>query len=321
MKDSFGRKLNYLRISVTDRCDLRCRYCMPECGVENIPHGEVLTYEETARIVRIMASLGVTKVRLTGGEPLLRKGITDLVRMISGTDGITETVMTTNGVMLSEKADDLIASGLKRVNISLDTLDRDVFRRLAGRDRLLDVTKGMDAAYSAGLGVKINCVPIRGINDTGLADIALISKDRAIDVRFIELMPIGCGAGLSGIPSGEVLSYLQERFGDFEPLQNDPASPAERFRFGGFTGSTGFISPMTHKFCDRCDRLRLTSDGFLKLCLQYPAGADLKTPIRAGCSDSELTDIILGAVSKKPSAHRFTEADMTDSRKMVQIGG
>ena len=322
MKDSFGRTIDYLRISLTDRCDLRCIYCMPAEGVENIPHREILTFEETARLVRIMAGLGVRKIRLTGGEPLIRRDICSLVAMIDAVDGIEEICLTTNGTTLSDHAVMLRDAGVDRINVSLDTVDRDVYKRITGADRLDDVMRGIDTAYGLGIPLKINCVPIRNINDSEICSIALLAKDRAIDVRFIELMPIGCGKELNGILSDEISAMLAERFGDPKDAYDmDVSSPAVYHRFEGFRGRIGYISPMSHRFCERCDRIRLTASGYLKLCLQYPAGADLKTPMRNGSSDEELADIIKSAILQKPRAHSFSDRDATDDRKMVQIGG
>ncbi|MBR4224172.1 MAG: GTP 3',8-cyclase MoaA [Oscillospiraceae bacterium] len=322
MKDSFGRTIDYLRISLTDRCDLRCIYCMPAEGVENIPHREILTFEETARLVRIMAGLGVRKIRLTGGEPLIRRDICSLVAMIDAVDGIEEICLTTNGTTLSDHSVMLRDAGVDRINVSLDTVDRDVYKRITGADRLDDVMRGIDTAYGLGIPLKINCVPIRNINDSEICSIALLAKDRAIDVRFIELMPIGCGKELNGILSDEISAMLAERFGDPKDAYDmDVSSPAVYHRFEGFRGRIGYISPMSHRFCERCDRIRLTASGYLKLCLQYPAGADLKTPMRNGSSDEELADIIKSAILQKPRAHSFSDRDATDDRKMVQIGG
>ena len=322
MTDSYDRNIDYLRVSLTDRCDLRCTYCMPKCGVDNIPHKEILTLEETARIVRIMAGLGVKKLRITGGEPLIRRNVTGFVKLVSNITGIEDICMTTNGTRLSEYASQLKAAGLHRINISLDTTHRDVFSKITGTDMLGKVLEGIDAAYDAGFPIKINCVPMKGVNDKNLDSVALLAKERPIDVRFIELMPIGCGKEHTGIRSDTVLHQLEENFGKAEPYERtDMSSPAEYYRFSGFCGNIGFISPMSHKFCRYCDRARLTSNGFLKLCLQYPDGADLKTPLRSGCSDDELSEMILAAVRKKPLQHSFSDTDMTDDRKMVQIGG
>ncbi len=322
MTDSFGRELDYLRISLTDRCNLRCSYCMPAEGVKNIPHCEILTLEENARIARVMASLGVKKIRLTGGEPLIRKNVVRLIEMINDTDGIDEICLTTNGLLLSGNAAALRKAGLSRVNISLDTLDEAVFRRITRSEEQLDrVLDGIAAAVEENIATSINCVPMAGVNDSELDRIALFSEKAPVDVRFIELMPIGRGRTHKGISSAEVLKKLEERFGKAELLPNDGHSPAMYYCFGGFVGRTGFISPMSHKFCDSCNRLRLTSDGFLKLCLQYPQGIDLKSPLRNGCTDRELADIISEAVKMKPREHSFCDTDMTDKRKMVQIGG
>ena len=322
MKDAHNRVLDYLRISLTDRCNLRCSYCMPRCGVDNIPHDEILTFEEICRISRVMADLGVTKIRLTGGEPLVRKGFTDLVRALGEIPSLEEITLTTNGVLLAQNVKCLREYGVKRVNISLDTLDRQVFSRLTGSDDLDKVLDAIDTAYGCGMGIRINCVPVAGINDTELGAIAAIAKDRQIDVRFIELMPIGCGRAMRGIPSDSVLNTLEQRFGKAQECgRTDISSPAVYYSFEGFAGNIGLISPMTHKFCQYCNRLRLTADGYLKLCLQYPAGADLKTLLRQGISDKTLADIITDTIQKKPLAHSFAQQCEGDERKMVQIGG
>ena len=322
MKDKFGREPDYLRISLTDRCNLRCGYCMPRCGVESIPHKEILTLEETARIVRIMAGLGVKKVRLTGGEPLIRKNITGFVEMITKIRGIEEICLTTNGILLSSMAAELKAAGLDRINVSLDSTDREIYRKITGEDRLSEVLSGIEAACDAGFPLKINCVPIRELNSSGLDDVAELAKERPIDVRFIELMPIGCGKNFKGISSSEVLDILEKRFGKAVLLKGDEHSPAVYYRFDGFAGKVGFISPISHKFCKSCNRLRLTSDGFLKLCLQYPAGVSLKRPLREGASDDELAEIIVRSVETKPLEHSFTaENSGSDQREMYRIGG
>ena len=322
MKDKFGRELDYLRISLTDRCNLQCGYCMPKCGVENIPHREILTLEETAQIVNIMAGLDVKKVRLTGGEPLIRKNISGFVGMLRQIKSIEEICLTTNGILLSSMAAELKAAGLDRINISLDSTDTDIYRKITGEDKLSEVLKGIHTAYDTGFALKINCVPIKGINENDLDSIAEFAKERPIDVRYIELMPIGCGKKFMGIPSSDVLNILEKRFGRAELLTGGEHSPAVYYKFGGFAGKVGFISPISHKFCESCNRLRLTADGFLKLCLQYPAGVSLKKPLREGLSDDDLANIIVREIENKPLEHSFsTENNNSDKRGMYRIGG
>ena len=320
MKDRFDREQNYLRISITDRCDLRCSYCMPRCAVKDIPHTEIHTFEEIARIVRVSASLGIKKVRITGGEPLVRKNTPELVKMLRGIDGIEELDMTTNGLLLSRYAGELRSAGIDRINISLDTTDRDIFQKITGTDGLDKVLHGIDTALGEKIKLAVNCVPVAGVNDD-ISDTALYALEKGIDIRFIELMPIGCAKGAAGVPSDEVLSRLINRFGEPVPEQPVTGSTAVYYRFRGFGSRVGFISPISHKFCKYCCRLRLTSDGFLKPCLQYPQGTDLKALIRSGCSDDELSEAVKAAVWNKPEAHSFSSGDLTDSRIMSHIGG
>ena len=322
MKDSFGREISYLRISLTDRCNLSCGYCMPSCGIKHISESDILTIEETARIISVMASLGVCKIRFTGGEPLLRKELMDFVHIARDTDGINEVCLTTNGVLLPQYAEELRNAGLDKINISLDTLNSETFYRITGKNSLDNVLKGIGFAIDTGFQVKLNCIPMREINNTELDRIASISKELPVDVRFIELMPIGCGKKYTGITSDEVLSILEKRLGKAELLKKtENTSAALYYQFSGFSGKTGFISPLSHKFCKDCNRARLTANGFLKLCLQYPVGTDLRTPLRKGCTDDDLAYILTEAIKNKPAEHSFSEIEITDMRKMVQIGG
>ncbi|MBQ8979399.1 MAG: GTP 3',8-cyclase MoaA, partial [Oscillospiraceae bacterium] len=319
MKDIYGRELDYLRISVTDRCDLRCMYCMPGESVEYIPPRSILTYEEIARTVRIMAGLGVKKVRLTGGEPFVRRDILTLVQMIRQTDGIQTVGITTNGITLGDAADKLKEIGADSVNISLDSADPLTYRQITGHDCLDKVLNGIDKALSLDMHIKLNCVPVRGINEKDICGLAEFARQFPIDVRYIELMPIGCGRQLQGVPSDEVLGVLEKRYGKAVPQAgSEISSPAVYHRFSGFRGRIGFISPMSHKFCMGCNRLRLTADGFLKLCLQYPAGADLRRHLRDGSSDEDIRELILETVKKKPLEHSFVHDPSGDGRKMFQ---
>ena len=325
MLDQIGRTIDYLRISVTDRCNLRCSYCMPKQGIESVPHDSIFTFDEIYKIVRIMVALGITKVRFTGGEPLVRKNLVSLISDVSHILGIKDIAMTSNGVLLGENLDALKAAGLKRVNISLDTCDRDNFIRITGADEYVRVTKAIDYAVDLGLGVKINCVACQEFNENELEEIAAIAKDKPVDVRFIELMPIGCGRAYHGIPSDEILRRLEKEYGACTPVDVSSGNgPAQYYSFQGFVGKVGFISPMSHKFCRECSRIRLTSEGRLKLCLHYDTGIELKPLLRQGYSDDAIKMRILEAVKSKPESHSFEKTDREvhiEHRKMVQIGG
>ena len=324
MLDRFGRQIRYLRISVTDRCDLRCVYCMPEHGVEHLPHSALLSYEQIVRLARLFAELGIDQIRLTGGEPLVRRGLPQLVRALKDVEGIRTVNLTTNGVLLAEQLPALLAAGLDGVNLSLDTLDRAQYAALTRRDELPRALAGLEAALAApGLTVKLNCVPV-GDNDSQLVPLAALARDRDLAVRFIELMPIGLGATLPRRTQAEVLEHLEEAFGPALPCaQTGGAGPGHYVTFPGFRGRVGFISAMTHQFCGSCNRVRLTATGFLKTCLQYEDGADLKALLDAGADDAALRGAIEEAIFHKPAQHHFAapRAPGDERRNMNQIGG
>lgn len=325
MTDGFGRNIDYLRISVTDKCNLRCRYCMPKEGIVLIPHQELLTLEEVYRVVRIMAGMGLRKVRITGGEPLVRKNVAKLVCDINGLPGIEEIAMTTNGVLLGERVEELKAAGLKGVNISLDTLNPETFKRITGSDCHRQVMEAVDKVLGQGLKLKINCVPCRGLNEKDLAELASLAKEHPVDVRYIELMPVGCGRVFQGIPSDEILRELEAHYGKAQPaLTKRGNGPARYFDFPGFCGKVGFISPISHKFCSECNRVRLTAEGRLKLCLNYDRGLELKPLLRGGATDDQIRREVEAALLMKPKEHDFKhigEREDSEKRKMVQIGG
>ncbi len=338
MQDGLGREIDYLRISVTDKCNLRCRYCMPPHGITPLAHEEILTLEEIFRLVGIMEQQGIRKVRLTGGEPMVRKNLPWLVEQIHGLCGIREIAMTTNGTLFAPQAKVYREAGLTAVNISLDTLDPERFRCITGCDRadraagVDSVLRAIDAALEQQLRVKINCVPCVEMNGEDIEGIAMLAEDRPVDVRFIELMPIGCGKEYTGIPSKEILKRLEQRFGKaiaFSEKVNMATGPAEYYQFPGFSGRIGFISPISHKFCRECNRVRLTCEGRLKLCLHYDRGLELKPLLRSGASDEEIGRQIINALKEKPSEHHFREkaageelpGGVEEQRKMVQIGG
>ena len=325
MKDQFGREIEYARISVTDRCNLRCRYCMPECGVKKIPHAEILTLEEVLRVAEIFSRLGIRKIRLTGGEPLLRKNLSTLVRELKNLSGIEQVTLTTNGVLLKNFAPELIAAGLDGVNLSLDTLDENIFADLTRRKLFGKVLEGLQT-LDKNLSVKINCVPLRGVNDGEILRLAALAEKNFIKVRFIELMPIGCAweSGLRGIPTAEIFSKLEKTFGQLVPVRekNSLQGPAKYFQPKNFVGQIGFIDALEHKFCGSCNRVRLTAEGFLKTCLSFDAGLDVKKLLRAGVGDEELSEKISDAIYHKPREHFFDgDKKFRDKRQMYQVGG
>ena len=325
MLDKLNRKIDYLRISVIDRCNLRCVYCMPEEGIESIPHDEILTYDEILRICEIVSELGIRKIKITGGEPLVRKDIVNLIRDIKNIDKIEQVTLTTNGILLHEMLDDLYDAGIDAINISLDTLNKDNFKKITRRDGLEKVLMSIDKAYDLGIRVKINCLAIRDFNLRELVEIASFAKDREIDVRFIELMPIGFGKKYTQIDNDGILSILESRFGTFEIVTEKRGNgPAKYYRNQNMKGCIGFISAISHEFCESCNRIRLTSSGFLKLCLHYNKGIDLKEPIRNGISDEDLKKLIHDTIWNKPISHKFghaSEEQDIELKNMVQIGG
>ncbi len=323
MIDGQGRTIDYLRISLTDRCNLRCAYCMPPEGVPCLSHEEILRLEEIGYLTEIMAGMGLKKVRLTGGEPLVRKNVTSLIRQISHIPGIETVAVTTNGILLPKMLSDLKDAGLKAVNISIDTLDEAVFQKITGAILLKEVLEGIDIAYASGLKVKLNCVPVMEFNSEEPVRLAAFAKDRFIDVRFIELMPIGCGRFYTRITSEEILESLEKVYGKATRLPYEGKGPAQYFSFEGFKGRIGFISPISHKFCSECNRLRLTSDGKIKLCLYYKDGVDVRDLIRNGADEGRIREAIEEALRLKPREHYFCEPDKgnTEVKKMSQIGG
>ncbi len=320
--DSFGRSINYLRISVTDRCNLRCLYCMPPEGVPQMPHSEILSYEEIRTVVRVAAELGINRVRLTGGEPLVRAELPKLIKMISQVEGIEELSLTTNGTFLKKYVMELKQAGLSRVNVSLDTLKADKFRYITRLGKLETVLEGIEAAKEAGFEpVKINTVIMRGINDDEILDFARMTYEDGWHVRFIELMPFKGVAEF--VPSVELRQHIS-LLGKLESCVSMTGNgPATYYRLAGAKGAIGFISPLTEpSFCSRCNRMRLTPDGKLRPCLLGEDEIDLKLPLRNNASMEELKRLILKAVVSKPEHHHLMGGNVRlVNRKMSQIGG
>ena len=324
-KDAFGRAMTYLRISLTDRCNFRCVYCMPALGMKFQPKDEHLSDDELLRLIGLFARVGVTKVRLTGGEPTIRRGIVDLVRGIKSFPGISEVSMTTNALLLGRLADDLADAGLDRVNVSIDTLDPDRFKAMTRGGRLDLVWQGIEAADAAGLRpIKLNTVVVKDQNDFEVADMAALTIDRPWQVRFLEIMPLeGVGdvhdEGL--VSSEETQARLEARFGPLAPVETDAADPARLWKIPGAAGTIGFISPVSEPFCAACNRVRLTADGKLRLCLLRPDEGDLRDVMRAGADDETLERAIRAAIWRKPWGHGLAEGERETVRGMSQIGG
>ena len=323
--DRFDRTINYLRISVTDRCNLRCVYCMPPFGERKLRHKEILRYEEFLRIVRIAIKLGINKVRLTGGELLVRKGIQEFVPMLAALNGLDDVSLTTNGVYLKDHLDMLKAAGIKRINVSIDSLDRAKFKRITRFDYFTRVWEGIEKARDMGFHpIKLNVVMMKGINDNEVLDFGRLASEQPYHLRFIECMPVGLQANsLAFIPNSDIEKTLVNEFGPLIPVssgQND--GPATRYRFDGGKGEIGFISPISHSFCQDCNRLRLTANGLLLPCLLSDRELDIKDPLRRGCLDEELIEIFLEAVKSKPKCHPLSlDNHRKVYRKMCSIGG
>ncbi len=326
LRDAWGREIKSLRVSVTDKCNFRCRYCMPAEGLEWLGRDELLTFEELARLVGVMASMGVEEVRLTGGEPLVRRDLPVLVSLLAPIPGVTDLSLTTNGVLLDRYAGPLVEAGLRRVNVSLDSLSHVRFAEITRRDALDRVLAGLQAAeaYPELSPIKVNCVAIRGFTEEEVPAFAELARRKPYVVRFIEFMPLDADQAWRGddvLTGGEIRALIEEHW----PLEEIPAkasSTARRFRFADGTGEIGFVNPVSEPFCSTCDRIRLTADGQLRTCLFSRREWDLKTPLREGASDEELAALVRWAVQHKELKHRINEPGFVRaSRSMSQIGG
>ena len=323
MLDRYGRVINYLRISVTDRCNLRCFYCMPE-GVQDVGMKNILTFEEIWEIVRTGVSLGITHIRITGGEPLMRKGCVDLIRGIREIPGVETITMTTNGVLLENYGKQLKEAGVDGVNISLDTLDPEEFYKITGKRELQEVLAGIRAAKTAGLPVKLNAVNRKELDPIPLVRYA---QEENLPIRFIEMMPVGYGKKYVGRSNEELRETLEAVCGNAECMTNREelsrmgSGPAVYYQFSDLKVPVGFISAIHGKFCDTCNRVRLTAEGYLKLCLCYDEGEDLRRVLREGEKEN-LRTIMEQTIFRKPAAHCFEHpAEMTETHEMVKIGG
>ena len=344
MIDLYERNIDYIRIYITDKCNLRCKYCIPEEDIKSTLNNEILTFDEIIKICISASKLGIKKIKITGGEPLLRADVPDLIKSIKNIPGVDNVTLTTNGIFLSDKARDLKKAGIDSINVSLDTLNKSKFKDITRRDGFDKVIDGIKRSIKLGIKIKINCVPIRNFNYDEINDIAAISKDNNIDVRFIEMMPIGIGNLFNSISNKEILKIIEKNFGEFKIWNRDNNNfsilqdenekqhlknfsdngPATYYQNDNFKGRIGLISAVSNEFCPNCNRIRISSDGFLKPCLCYSDGIDLKTLIRNGISEEELTLLIKNGILNKPEKHDFNKLSKSDNlevKSMSQIGG
>ena len=327
LRDGWGREIRSVRVSVTDKCNFRCTYCMPAEGLEWLGRSEILTFEEIARLVRVLASLGVDEVRLTGGEPLVRRDLPKLVSMLSEIPGVRDLSLTTNGVLLDRLAGPLVAAGLKRINVSLDSLSHVRFAELTRRDALDAVLRGLEEAerYPELRPIKVNCVAIKGFTEEEVPALAELARRKPYVVRFIEFMPLDADEMWREdqvLAGGEIRALIEERYGPLVELPAKASSTAKRYGFADGIGELGFVNPVSEPFCSSCDRIRLTADGQLRTCLFSRREWDLKTPLRDGSSDEQIVAALRNAVAHKELKHRINERGFVRaSRSMSQIGG
>jgi len=325
--DLLHRRIDYLRISVTDRCNLSCAYCKPRAEMKVLPHREILSYEEILRLVALAVPLGISRVRVTGGEPLVRRGIVEFISALNALGGLEDISITTNGVLLDEMADALFNAAKPRLNISLDSLHADKFRKITGSDNYEQVWRGIKRAEELGFfPLKLNMVPVRGMNDDEVADFARLTLDRRFHVRFIEYMPIGDDDRWNRdacVPADEVRATIEREVGPLKPFASgNSAGPSINYQLPGARGVIGFISPITRHFCESCRRLRLTADGKIRPCLLSDTEIDVKSSLRRGCDDAELERLFRIALELKPDRHRVNESGaFSFKRTMSKIGG
>ncbi len=323
--DRYNRSLSYLRISITDRCNLRCKYCVPLSPITMLSHDEILRYEEILRVVKVGVAHGISKVRVTGGEPLVRLGVYDFLRQLTDIEGLNDVSLTTNGVLLKDNIDKIKAAGIKRINVSLDSVQSKNFKTITGRDYYHKVWDGLEAALQSGFDpIKINVVVLNGLNEGELLDFAGLSIKYPFHVRFIEYMPIGQSNFRETQPllTPDIKKIISS-LGELVPVNNkENDGPAERFKFKNARGEIGFISPISHHFCSQCSRLRLTANGMLRSCLLSDHQVDLRAHLRNGCSDEKISEILLDTVRNKQLKHTIKESNPTKiSSQMSAIGG
>ena len=325
MFDEFARNIDYLRISITDRCNLRCVYCMPQEGVCPLKHDEILSYEQIVHLCQLFARLGVHKVKITGGEPLVRKDCVALIKAIHDIEGIDNVTLTTNGLYLKEQLPALIDAGIRSINVSLDTTNELLYEQITRFNGAKKVVEALHEAAKTALNVKVNAVPLAEVKDEDFYSLVELAKEEEIHVRFIELMPIGLGQSLKGQSQAELMARIEARYGKLTPYPKQLGNgPCVYYTLAGFKGKIGFIAALSHKFCSQCNRVRLTADGMLKTCLQYDLGCNLKAMLDRQCSDEEILEAIRQTILHKPKSHHFESCEVDskkEKRMMSQIGG
>ena len=324
MFDSYNRKIDYMRISVTDRCNLRCKYCMPSDGVDFISHNEILTYDEIIRLIKIATKLGITNIKITGGEPLVRKDVMGLIKNIKNIDKIKSVTMTTNGTLIKEHIDEIVDSKVDTINVSLDTLDKEKYKEITGFDKIDDVIEGINLLVNSNIKTRINVVALKKFNFEEIIKLSDFTNGKNIDLRFIELMPIGLVKDEESYNEEEILSILRDKYGkEIELDRKIGKGPAHYFNFEKYDGNIGFINAISHKFCSGCNRVRLTSDGKLKTCLQYESNIDLKKYLRSDSSDEEILEVLKNSILMKQKEHEFNndKIDNKERKFMQSIGG
>lgn len=324
LHDQFGRKINYIRISITDRCNYRCVYCMPVEGIETVSHEEVLSFEEILHFCQLAVQKGINRFKITGGEPLCRLGATDFIKSLKNIPGVEQVTLTTNGAYLLRDAQKLVEAGLDAVTISLDTLDPEHYTRLTRTAMPLDkVLEGIEIINKLGMPVKINTVPMQGYNDEDLLDLTDYAIKNHYHIRFIELMPVGIAHKYDAPSPENIRERIEKKYGELKPIRKKMGNgPAEYFSLADGTGAIGFISALSHKFCSTCNRIRLTSTGFLKTCLYHNVGLDLGPLLKARARDDEILQLLQKAIYEKPRAHNFeTNTDTGSDGFMSSVGG
>lgn len=324
LADAFGRRITYARLSLTDRCNFRCLYCMPHEGMPFIPHEHIMSYEELLRLCRVMVSLGISRFKVTGGEPLCRKGAVGFIRDLARLPGVEEVSLTSNGALLEPHSAELATAGVRRITFSCDAFEQETFARLSRSDTSLQtVLRAMERAAENGMLVKVNTVPLKGYNDSQLVPLARYALERGYHIRFIELMPVGKARSLEGLPQDAIFAALAREFGPLLPVKRKTGNgPAVVYEVDGYPGLIGFIAALSGRFCDSCNRVRLTATGFLKTCLCHDAGVDCRTSARSGATDEQLASLIRNAVRDKPLGHTFSFAGQEQSPFfMNSVGG
>lgn len=324
MLDRYKRNIDYLRISITDRCNLKCIYCMPENGIKNVNKNNILSFEEIEKICFIASDIGIKNIKITGGEPLVVDDVSYLIRQIKHIKGIEKVTITTNGILLENHIYNLINSGIDGINISLDTLNKEQYFKITRYKNIENVLNGIKLSLENNIKTKINCVPINNINEDEILDIALLAKKYYLDVRFIELMPIGYGKKFETISNKIIKQKLENHFGNIIASKKVCGSgPANYFNINGFKGNIGFISALSHSFCNSCNRIRISCDGNIKLCLNYDSNFNIKDKIRQGFSNEDLKKYLKNIIFEKPLCHNFynNNSDNLEFRNMIQIGG